>query len=48
MISFMYKQTVENANYNAAYASAVIAFMITLIATAITFLYEKKGVSYDV
>lgn len=48
MISFMYKQTVENANYNAAYASAVIAFMITLVATAITFLYEKKGVSYDV
>lgn len=48
MISFMYKQTVENANYNNAYASAVIAFLITLIATAITFLYEKKGVNYDV
>lgn len=48
MISFMYKQTVENANYNSAYASAVIAFLITLVATAITFAYEKKGVSYDV
>ena len=48
MISFMYKQTVENANYNAAYASAVIAFLITLVATAITFAYEKKGVNYDV
>ena len=48
MISFMYKQTVENANYNAAYASAVIAFLITLVATAITFMYEKKGVNYDV
>lgn len=48
MISFMYKQTVENANYNAAYASAVIAFFITLVATAITFIYEKKGVNYDV
>ena len=48
MISFMYKQTVENANYNAAYASAVIAFLITLVATIITFTYEKKGVNYDV
>lgn len=48
MISFMYKQTVENANYNSAYASAVIAFVITLVATAITFMYEKKGVNYDV
>jgi len=48
MISFMYKQTVENANYNAAYASAVIAFFITLAATVITFIYEKKGVNYDV
>lgn len=48
MISFMYKQTVENANYNAAYASAVVAFFITLVATAVTFIYEKKGVNYDV
>ncbi len=48
MISFMYKQTVENANYNAAYASAIIAFLLTLAATAITFMYEKKGVNYDV
>ncbi len=48
MISFMYKQTVENANYNAAFASAVIAFFITLLATVITFIYEKKGVNYDV
>ncbi len=47
MISFMYKQTVENANYNAAYASAIIAFLLTLVATAITFMYEKKGVNYD-
>lgn len=48
MISFMYKQLTENANYNNAYAAAVIAFLITLVATAITFLYEKKGVNYDV
>lgn len=48
MISFMYKQLTENANYNAAYASAIIAFLITLVATIITFMYEKKGVNYDV
>lgn len=47
MISFMYKQATENANYNNAYASAVIAFGITMIATIITFTYEKKGVNYD-
>ena len=47
MISFMYKQTTENANYNNAYASAVIAFLITMVATIITFIYEKKGVNYD-
>ena len=47
MISYMYKQTTENANYNNAYAAAVIAFVITMAATIITFLYEKKGVNYD-
>lgn len=47
MISFMYKQATENANYNNAYASAIIAFGITMIATIITFVYEKKGVNYD-
>lgn len=48
MISFMYKQATENGNYNAAYPSALIAFAITMIATIITFIYEKKGVNYDV
>lgn len=47
MISFMYKQATENANYNNSYASAIIAFGITMIATIITFAYEKKGVNYD-
>lgn len=47
MISWMYKQASENSNYNNAYASAIIAFCITMIATIITFIYEKKGVNYD-
>ena len=47
MISFMYKQATENSNYNAAYPCAVIAFSVTMIATLLTFVYEKKGVNYD-
>jgi len=47
MISFMYKQATENSNYNAAYPCAVLAFSITMVATLITFIYEKKGVNYD-
>ncbi len=47
MISFMYKQSVNNLNYNDAYAAAIIAFLITAVAMAISFSYEKKGVHYN-
>lgn len=47
MISFMYKQATENGNYNTAYPTAMIAFAITMMATIITFAYEKKEVNYD-
>lgn len=47
MISFMYKQSVNNLNYNDAYAAAIIAFIITSIAMAFSFTFEKKGVHYD-
>lgn len=46
MISFMYKQSVNNLNYNDAYAAAVIAFILTGIAMAVSFSFEKKGVHY--
>lgn len=46
MISYMYKQSVNNLNYNDAYAAAVIAFILTGIAMAISFSFEKKGVHY--
>lgn len=47
MISFMYKQSVNNLNYNDAYAAAIIAFIITSIAMAFSFTFEKKGVHYN-
>lgn len=40
MISFMYKQSVNNLNYNDAYAAAVIAFILTGIAMAVSFSFE--------
>ncbi|MCC2255376.1 sugar ABC transporter permease [Ruminococcus sp. CLA-AA-H200] len=47
MISFMYKQSVNNLNYNDGYAAAIIAFIITSIAMAFSFSFEKKGVHYN-
>lgn len=47
MISFMYKQSVNNLNYNDAYAAAVIAFILTGLAMMLSFAFEKKGVHYS-
>ena len=47
MISFMYKQAVNNLNYNDAYASAIIAFIMTFILMLLSFKFEKKGVYYN-
>lgn len=47
MISFMYKQSVNNLNYNDAYAAAIIAFMITIMVMGLSFTFEKKGVHYS-
>lgn len=47
MISFMYKQSVNNLNYNDAYAAAIIAFLITSVAMGVSFSFEKKGVYYN-
>jgi len=47
VISFMYKQAVNNFNYNDAYAAAVISFLITLALILIGFKFEKKGVHYS-
>jgi sn-glycerol 3-phosphate transport system permease protein len=46
MISYMYKQAVNNLNYNDAYAAAMIAFVITFILILLSFRFEKKGVYY--
>lgn len=47
MISYMYKQAVNNLNYNDGYASAIIAFIITFVLMLISFRFEKKGVHYN-
>lgn len=47
MISYMYKQAVNNLNYNDGYASAIIAFVMTFILMLISFRFEKKGVHYN-
>lgn len=47
MISFMYKQAVNNLNYNDAYAAAIIAFLMTFVLMLISFRFEKKGVYYN-
>lgn len=47
MISFMYKQAVNNLNYNDAYAAAIVAFVMTFILMLISFRFEKKGVYYN-
>lgn len=47
MIYYMYRQAFGNFNYNAAYTSAVITFVFTLICMLISFSFEKKGVHYS-
>ncbi|MBQ8082419.1 MAG: sugar ABC transporter permease [Clostridia bacterium] len=46
MISYMYKQAVNNLNYNDGYAVAIIAFLRTAVLMLISFRFEKKGVHY--
>ncbi len=47
MISYMYKQAVNNLNYNDGYTTAIIAFVITFVLMVISFRFEKKGVFYN-
>ncbi len=47
MVSFMYKQVINNFNYNDAYASAIVAFLITFVMMLIGFKFEKRGVHYS-
>lgn len=47
MISFMYQQAVNNFNYNDAFASAIVSFILTFSMILLGFIYEKKGVFYS-
>lgn len=46
MISYMYYRAVSQLDYNTAYASAVLAFLLTLVFILAGFAMEKKMVHY--
>lgn len=46
IVSFIYKQAILNQNYNVGYAASVVGFLVTFVFIAISFIYEKKGVTY--
>lgn len=46
IVSFIYKNSILNQNYNVGYAASVIGFVLTFIFVLISFIYEKKGVHY--
>jgi len=47
MISYMYDRAVNQLDFNTAYASAIIAFLITLLFILAGFALEKKQVHYS-
>ncbi|MCS7459689.1 sugar ABC transporter permease [Paenibacillus doosanensis] len=47
MIYRMYIEAFENARYGYGSAVAIVIFIIVMIFTLITFVYEKKGVHYS-
>lgn len=47
MISYMYDRAVNQLDYNSAYASAILAFLITLVFILIAFGVEKRKVHYS-
>lgn len=44
---YIYQQFARNGNYTTANAATILAFLMTLVCTLFTFLWEKKGVHYQ-
>ncbi len=44
---YIYQQFARNGNYTTANAATILAFLMTLVCTLLTFLWEKKGVHYQ-
>ena len=44
---YIFKQIAAAGNYTNANPAAIIAFIMTLTATLLGFLWEKKGVHYS-
>lgn len=44
---YIYQQFARSGNYTTANAATILAFLMTLVCTLLTFLWEKKGVHYQ-
>lgn len=44
---YIFQQFSKNGNYTTANAASVIAFVITMVCTLLSFVWEKKGVNYQ-
>ncbi|MGN1023617.1 MAG: carbohydrate ABC transporter permease [Lachnospiraceae bacterium] len=44
---YIFQQFSKNGNYTTANAASVIAFVITMVCTLLSFIWEKKGVNYQ-
>lgn len=47
MMSYIYGKAITGTNYNAAFAATMVSFVLSCIMLVISFVIEKKGVSYD-
>ena len=44
---YIYQQFARSGNYTTANAATIITFLMTLVCTLLTFIWEKKGVHYQ-
>jgi sn-glycerol 3-phosphate transport system permease protein len=47
VVSFIYRQAILNQNYNDGYTATVVGYAISFILILLSFIYERKGVTYD-
>lgn len=47
IVSYIYRQAILNQNYSLGYAASVLGFLVAFVFIAISFIYEKRGVTYS-
>lgn len=47
MMSYIYGKAITGTNYNAAFAATMVSFVLACLMLIVSFIIEKKGVSYD-